>query len=205
MVIKNKNLITEIYFPRSVIREEIKKGAKVLDIGCATGYFLQLCDEKGLQTFGIDISDAFLKSAKKITTAQLKKHDLNKGLKLYKNNTFDLITIFDVIEHLDSPFNFLKECFRITKKGGKVVITTPNIAALGHILTRENWYGYTDKTHQYLFNPDSLAFSSRMAGFKVLRNETPFHPLPRFLDAITSNLSLGGQIWLVLQKTSVTK
>jgi len=200
MVIKNRRLIKTIYIPKAITREGMSPGDKILDIGCATGHFLNECDKKGLVTYGIDISPEFIKKAKKNTTAKLHVHDLNNGLKIFRANSFNFITVFDVIEHLDSPINFLKECQRILKPKGKIILTTPNLSSLGHFLTRDKWHGYSDTTHQYLFTPVSLRFTTEQAGLSVTRLETPFHPLPRQLDFLTSKLNLGGQIWLVAQK-----
>lgn len=200
MVIKSNSLIKDIYVPSVLVRENIKKGAVVLDIGCATGTFLHYCDEFGLKTYGTDISQEWLDVASKVTKAKLKKHNLDEGLKVYDDKSFDLITMFDVIEHMQSPLSLLEECFRVLKKNGKIVITTPNIDSAGRILIGKKWHGYSDLTHKYLFTRESLAFTAEKAGFKILRMEAPFHPLPKVLQLFVNNLGFGGQIWLVAQK-----
>lgn len=201
MVIKSKKIIKDIYFPFTINREKIAPQSKVLDVGCAFGYFLGCCDKYGLETFGIEISRSAIEEARKETNAKLFKHDADSGLNLFGNNYFDLVTAFDLIEHLDSPYKFLKECHRILKISGKVVITTPNLGAMARLLIKDDkWHGFKDKTHKYLFTPKSLEFLFKRTGFKVVRLETPFHPLPKFIQPYLSKIGLGGQIWMVGEK-----
>jgi 2-polyprenyl-3-methyl-5-hydroxy-6-metoxy-1,4-benzoquinol methylase len=193
------------YFPKILQDITLSKGMRVLDIGCAYGYFLKLCDEVGCETYGIDISKYAINHAKKETKAKLFLHDVNKGLPMFTNDFFDLVTMFDVIEHLTSPFLTLKELHRVLKPGGWLVITTPNLNSIERYLKKlfgkeKEWHGYYDKTHLYLFTPVSLNFLVERSGFKIVKTETPFHPLPEFIQKIVNKTSLGGQIWLVGKK-----
>lgn len=200
MVIKSKKVIEDIYFPLTINREKIIPQAKVLDVGCAFGYFLGCCDKYGFETFGIEVSKSAIEKASKETNAKLFKYDVDSGLNLFENNCFDLVTAFDLIEHLDSPYKFLKECHRILKIGGKVVITTPNLGALARLLVRNEWHGFKDKTHKYLFTTKSIEYLFKVAGFKIVRLETPFQPLPKFIKPYLNKIGLGGQIWIVGEK-----
>lgn len=200
MVIKSKKVIRDIYFPLTINREKVAPQTKLLDVGCAFGYFLGCCDKYGLETFGIEVSKSAIEEARKETKARLFKHDVNRNLNLFENNYFDLVTAFDLIEHLDSPYKFLKECHRILKIDGKIVITTPNLGAIARLLIKDKWHGFKDKTHKYLFTPKSLEFLFKRAGFKIIRLETPFHPLPKFIQPCLNKMGFGGQIWIVGEK-----
>ncbi len=197
---KNMEMVRTVYFPLSINREKIKPYARVLDVGCAFGYFLKCCDEHNFKTYGTDISEYAITEAKKITKAELFTHDLNNGLHFFKDNFFDVITAFDVIEHLISPYNILKEFNRILGRNGKLIITTPNISSLGQIIRGNDWHGFKDRTHLYLFTPVSLKYLVIQAGFKVTRLTTPFHPLPGMVQKLVNRTCLGGQIWLVGEK-----
>lgn len=97
---------------------------KVLDIGYA-GWeeFHEKMKEKAevAEVFGIDI--------------EVRK-DVENTVRAYGDHlpfmedTFDVIVAGEIIEHVDEPFNFLKDCIRVLKPGGKIIITTPNIHAL---------------------------------------------------------------------------
>lgn len=200
MTYKDMKLMAKVYFPRSILDENIPPHSRVLDVGCAFGYFLKLCDEYGLETYGLDISEYALEKAKTITKAKLYLHDVNDGLRIFQNEFFDLITMFDVIEHVENPYTFLIESRRVLKSGGKLIITTPNLNAITRFWKKDKWYGYIDDSHLYLFTPTSLRSLVERAGFKTMKLETPFHCLPNFIPKILNKIGLGGQIWLVCQK-----
>ncbi|KKS94723.1 MAG: Methyltransferase type 12 [Candidatus Collierbacteria bacterium GW2011_GWB1_44_6] len=200
MVIKREDLISKIYFPGAVLAEGFKKGQKVLDIGCATGNFLKKCDAYGMKTYGVDISSAWLKKAKTNTKARLKVFDLNSSTTPFPTVKFDLITAFDVIEHLDSPSKFVEKCYSMLKKGGKLIITTPNLNSFGRYVEKNKWHGYSDKTHKYLFTIPNLEFILSTNNFKITKSFAPFHPLPLFIQSFINKLGLGGQIWIVGQR-----
>jgi len=199
MVIKDNHVISKIIFPRAILGEKIKRGSKILDVGCATGVFLKKCDKYGLKTYGLDYSKKLLTKAKKNTKAKLTLGSA-EDLSLYKDNYFNLVTGFDVIEHLAGPYNFVKESYRVIKDGGKLILSTPNLNSLGRFLVQKQWHGYSDKTHRYLFTRESLAFLLESVGFKVVKNEAPFHPLPKMIQRFANKLGLGGQIWIVAKK-----
>ncbi len=199
-VIKSKKLIQDKYFPLFLLRERAAPGVKLLDVGCAFGYFLGCCDQHGLETYGIEVAGDSLEKAKKETRAVLSLHDANKGLTLFENDFFDYVTVFDVIEHLDNPAFFLKECLRVLKRGGSLIVTTPNLASAARVIFRDKWYGYKDKTHQHFFTPATLTSLFEQAGYKIRRLETPFHPLPKALQRCLNRTGWGGQIWIVGEK-----
>ncbi|MBD3155747.1 MAG: methyltransferase domain-containing protein [Candidatus Aenigmarchaeota archaeon] len=181
-------------------RENPKKKQKILDIGCAGGLFLKKCDDIGLKTYGLDISKYMIEQSKKITKANLFVHDLNKKLEIFDKNYFDFITMFDVIEHLHSPYYTLNMLHPLLKLGGKIIITTPNLSSIGKKIFRERWGGFLDKTHIYLFNPDSICFLLKKSGYKVLKVETPFHFIPIVFQKFANKSGRGGQIWVVASK-----
>jgi len=85
------------------------QGRYLLDIGCAKGHFVE--SFKHIETYGVDLSNGF---------------DVEKeGLKGFKDHSFDYITMLAVIEHLRNHKAVLKECRRIIKPGGLLIITTP--------------------------------------------------------------------------------
>jgi len=197
---KDMKKMQGIYFPKSVLEEEIQPKSKVLDIGCAFGFFLKLCDEYNLETYGLDISDYAIRKAKKITKAKLYLRDINDMLDIFPKEYFGLVTMFDIIEHVKSPSDLLTEVHRVLKRGAKIVITTPNVNAIAKLLKGSQWVGFSDPTHLYLFTSDSLKFLVEKNGFIVTKLETSFHPFPKFLQKILNRTGKGGEIWLVAKK-----
>jgi 2-polyprenyl-3-methyl-5-hydroxy-6-metoxy-1,4-benzoquinol methylase len=99
-------------------------------------------------------------------------HDLNKGLP-FEDNYADTIIAGEIIEHLLNPFIFLKECNRVLKKNGVLILTTPNMTSLKYILKMQSIgkklsiYARQDP-HLYGFSMEMLEILLKKAGFKVI-------------------------------------
>lgn len=121
-----------------VYRERIKKyadsinNAKILDVGCGLGNYTALFAQNGNKVTGLDIQDNRVK-----TYTPFYKFDLYKGKNFpYKDNTFDYVINFDVIEHIPHDREFVQEMKRVLKKGGQVIVATPNKNRVASILLK---------------------------------------------------------------------
>jgi ubiquinone/menaquinone biosynthesis C-methylase UbiE len=121
---ENERILTKLYLFYKILLVN-KKGSydNVLDVGCATGKFLNLVNAKN--KIGIDVSGKVLIIAKK------KHKKINFVIASaeflpFKNEVFDLVTCFDVLEHVSNQKKVLLEIYRVAKKDCKVIITTPN-------------------------------------------------------------------------------
>ncbi len=111
----------------NTILKKIPKG-DILEIGCCGGEFLELLRKKGWSVKGIEISKKAAQRAKN-KKIDVKVHDVNKKLP-FKNDSFDVIFAGELIEHLFDDVEFLNDCYRLLRKGGHVIITTPNLLSL---------------------------------------------------------------------------
>lgn len=130
-----RKIISDILYEHiRVINEEIKlhKNKKILDIGCGTCEFTKLLNINNNKVYGLDIDD--FRNKKFSKNIKFKKYDGN--IFPFKDNTFDLITSFDVIEHIENDINFVRETFRILKPNGKVFFLTPNKNRLSSYLKK---------------------------------------------------------------------
>lgn len=103
---------------------------RVLEVGCGKGRISRILKEKGCEIFGIDISENFLKEAKKISPGHFFKAsatDLPFG-----SNNFDIVFAVEVIEHLPDLRSFLKESGRVLKVDGKIIIIDRNILSINN-------------------------------------------------------------------------
>lgn len=133
---------------------------KILDIGCADGYFLALARERGWEPYGIEISDFLLRKARESLGG---KQIFGVPLKMasFPANSFDVISMWDVLDHLTAPLGELIEIRRILKKKGLLIIRVRNIAF--HILIaklfKKNLFGIIKKPtifHLYGFNNKNI-------------------------------------------------
>ncbi|KKM69280.1 hypothetical protein LCGC14_1452370 [marine sediment metagenome] len=102
----------------SLIKEN---GGIALDVGCGSGSLANCLIEKGYNVIGSDIEN-FLKFSK----VKFNKSDLDEKWN-FEDDSMDLITAIEIIEHLENPRHFIREIKRVLKIGGKAIISTPNI------------------------------------------------------------------------------
>jgi len=114
-------------FTLDYLASEIKADTmSILDVGCGFGYFLEFASKHGWDTYGVEITDAAVQGARrKIGEANIFHGSLREAY--YSDERFDTITLWDVLFMVDSPFEELKECYRILKHGGKIGIRVRNV------------------------------------------------------------------------------
>jgi len=138
-------------------------GTNLLDIGCAQGFFLFSASKVGYTTKGIEISQDAAAYA-------IKEFGLDVEAKPFEElrfpeNHFDVVTLWQVLEHVPYPLMMLKEVHRILKPGGLVVASTPNIGGIPAKILRKRWWDIK-RLHLNQFNTKTLANILQNAGFK---------------------------------------
>jgi len=115
-----------------LVKEKKQKRLKMLDIGVGDGVYESMLDKrvtKKLDVYGIDISSAQIKRARKYLKEGL-VIDVDKKKLPYKDKYFDIVLVSELLEHTFFPENVLKEATRVLKEKGHLVITFPNSGAL---------------------------------------------------------------------------
>lgn len=141
-----------------------KKG-KMLDIGAATGFFLDIARKRGWETAGIEPSDhaAGLGRAKGI--------DVRTGtLDTYEapEHSFDAVTLWDVIEHVPDPRETLRQVQRLLRPGGIIALNTPDADSLWARTLGMRWHLIVPPEHLHLFGTRSLRRLLTESGFEHL-------------------------------------
>jgi len=115
-----------------IIAELIPRGSRVLDLGCGSGELLALLrDERGCTGYGIELDDAQVMAcvARGINVIQ---HNLEEGLALFEDNSFDVVLQLDTLQHLRNTEAMLRETARIGRVG---LVSFPNFAHWSHRLS----------------------------------------------------------------------
>jgi 2-polyprenyl-3-methyl-5-hydroxy-6-metoxy-1,4-benzoquinol methylase len=137
---------------------------RLLDVGCATGDFLLVASERGWDPVGVDPSPA-------------REQALAAGLRLAGRtiddadipaHSIDVITFWDVLEHLADPVAALRRAAELLADGGVVAATVPNAGSVVARMSGRRWFGYkTAGEHLQFFSPATLARCFAAAGFEV--------------------------------------
>ena len=126
----------------------LKKGDKVLEVGCAKGFLLVEFFKKSMKVFGIDNSSYAKKNSHPFIKNKIKKHDIELGLP-YKDNFFDFVICKEVLPHIKSTkINFiLKEIKRVVKDKSKIFLEIQSFKKNSDVKPFKEW----DPTHKSCF------------------------------------------------------
>lgn len=142
---------------------------KLLDVGCGAGFFLKTARDRGWDPYGMDVTPKFVQFAR--DELQLKNVNLGSLEESeYDNHFFDVIVLWDLIEHLPYPAGFLKKLNQITRPDGLLVIWTPN--AKNAAWRKGKWMGYTSLQHLYFFSTLTLEKTLHASGFSQVYQNT---------------------------------
>ena len=151
-----------------VIKRERSFG-KLLDIGCATGIFLEEAT-KYWDAYGVEISTYAANIAK------------NKNLNVFAGELhhcpylklrFDIVTLWDTIEHLNDPAETVKKIGAITAPGGFIFLTTGDVESLAAKLSGKFWHLYNIPQHLSFFSPKTIGPLLWQGGFKIRKISYP--------------------------------
>lgn len=149
--------------------EPYRKTNKILDLGCGIGYFLDEAKKRGWEVYGTELSEESLNICK------VKGINVEKGILDHENYTpemFDIITSFEVIEHINNPKQELSMMHTILRKGGLVYVTTPNFNSLLRYRLKINYNIFVYPEHLTFYTPKTLKRVFEHFGFDVHKIET---------------------------------
>lgn len=145
---------------------------RILDVGCGDGRFLSVMREFGSSEWslqGIDIDEGAVERAraKGLDARTTRLEDFDPGAE-----RFDMIVLFQVIEHVSEPAEMCRKIRELLKPGGAFVIETPDVAGWDEKLFRDGlWGGYHIPRHWNLFTPETLGRMLRQEGFEVVAGQ----------------------------------
>jgi 2-polyprenyl-3-methyl-5-hydroxy-6-metoxy-1,4-benzoquinol methylase len=157
---------------------------RLLDIGCGNGRPMRRLIDAGWSAIGIDADVEAVAAAR---SAGLDARQGALKTQQFPDQHFDVILMSHVIEHLTDPLDELKECRRILKPSGSIVIATPNALSFGHRLCGRYWPGLDVPRHLQIFTPNALTGLAAKCNLFPVRVRTH--------AGIAANWLLTGQQW----------
>lgn len=141
---------------------------RVLDVGCATGYFLEAAQQAGLDPFGVELSEFGAKtSASKVGLGHIHHGELEDANFIdHPSGLFSAIFMSDLLEHVRDPHTTLESARSRLEPGGLLVITLPWTNSLSHRLAGRKWLHYKPE-HLYYFGTRSMELLLEAHGFTI--------------------------------------
>ncbi len=160
------------YFRKKVTDiKKLRKDGRLLDVGCAYGTLVKEANDQGFVAEGIDISGFAVKQCRKINL----KATTGVITDIKKNNYYDVVTAFEVVEHERDPLLTVRTAKQLLKPGGLLVVSVPNSNSWSAKIMGKYWFGYRHKEHLFHFTKDSLNILLKKAGFSniIINKDIP--------------------------------
>jgi SAM-dependent methyltransferase len=155
----------------ALVSRWLPERARILDVGCAAGYFLRVMQQAGHDVHGVELSQAIAVEAVKALGADRVHIGLLDDAVVamdYQPRSFDLVTMWDVVEHVPEPQPVLRKLRELVKPGGRLLLETQNVASRWARLLGSRWHHYKHDEHLYHFTPDTIRRLLGDCGFRVL-------------------------------------
>lgn len=185
--IVNSILKIKTYAPFEDYAASYVKQGKILDLGYGNGEFLIGMKKRGYKVYGIDpYSEPSKTLVREVGRKQLLKQSINKLP--FPDNYFDAVTLWHVLEHLDSPNIVLREIRRVLKKGGKLFIELPNKNSALLKLFKNNYTWIIVPEHVAYYSDMSLKYLFSKNKFKPVKIGYPIKGSLNFIYSIKNTL-----------------
>lgn len=150
----------------SLIERHAPARGRVLDIGCATGLFLDALRARGWQTQGVELVEHAARLARERLGLDVRTGTLQAAG--FPSAWFDAVTMWDVLEHVPDPIAELREVCRVLKPGGVLVLRIPDVSSPEARFFGGYWVGLDAPRHLYVFSPATVAATLGRAGLEVV-------------------------------------
>ncbi len=161
-----------------LVRQYLPAKARILDVGCAAGFFLRVMREHGHDVRGVELSQAIAQEAirdlgeDRVWVGTL--DSVPEDREGYAKGSFDLVTMWDVIEHVADPQEILRQARAMLKPGGHLLIETQNVDSRFARMLGPKWHHFKHEEHIYHFNPKTVREVLDQAGFTVEKLTSSF-------------------------------
>ncbi len=148
----------------------VKKAGTLLDVGANDGSFLKFAKQTGYDTYGVELSPTAAEYAARNSDSPVVKGSVDDFIAQFPDMLFDVVTLWDVVEHFLDPLMELKKINSLLKPGGILALSTVNRGSLRGIVYKDKWLGFTQSPeHIFFFTPAVMRRFLAAAGFKPLK------------------------------------
>lgn len=157
----------------NLVGTHTKEPGKLLDVGCATGIFLDCARKTGWDVKGIEVSKWASERARYRLHLDVLTRTIGDAVKnnWVKNNSFDVVTLWDTIEHLQDPTSVLMEVNSVLKEGGLLFIETLNIDSAIAKEQGKEWHFFRPPKHLVYYSEKTLKEFLEKTGFTLFLDD----------------------------------
>jgi len=141
----------------------------ILDIGCGTGDFLNVCSQKKWNVFGVEPH----KGAREISNQKITSNNLYDSIESLEqrniNQKFDVITLWHVLEHVPNLDNYILALKRLLKSDGILIIAVPNFLSFDAQYYKSFWAAYDVPRHLWHFSPKAIQLLFQKVNLEVIK------------------------------------
>lgn len=137
---------------------------KLLDFGCGSGKYLQRMNQRGWQVTGMDISEQAVDVCRQLG---YEAYVGTEPAQKFPAKSFDVVTLWHVLEHVPQPINILQQIHTILTENGQLILALPNIASPLARWFGKYWFAWELPRHLAHFDPDTITKMLEMTGFRV--------------------------------------
>jgi 2-polyprenyl-3-methyl-5-hydroxy-6-metoxy-1,4-benzoquinol methylase len=171
--------------PRLAAIKKFTAGKRLLDVGCATGFLLEVAAAQGFEVTGVEFSTVAISLARPDIRERIVHGDVNALIN--QKMQFDVSIAFDIVEHVQDPRNFLSDIYDVLVPGGVLALSTPDTGHFLRHLMMSNWPMLQPMQHTVLFSRRALKALLEDCGFVEVSVETARKVLT--LDYLTDQLA----------------
>ena len=149
-----------------IIKSNAKEGKRLLDFGCGTGDFLKEAQKKGWHVFGIEPDEQARQIANKKTNNIVFNSDY---ISKFENQSFDVITLWHVLEHLPNTKEQLSVFNKLLKPNGMLIVAVPNYKSYDATYYKNFWAAFDVPRHLYHFSRTAINNLVSFENMKVIK------------------------------------
>lgn len=139
------------------MRDYLKNNTSVLDYGCGSGDFVKYLRSKSIDAYGYEPNYNFC------------DHDFLTNQEGWKNNKYEVIVLWHVLEHIHNPFDLIQSLKKRLNKKGKILIAIPNFKSFDSKYYGKYWAGYDTPRHLWHFSQKGIGLIAKENNFKILK------------------------------------
>ncbi|MEW6202618.1 MAG: class I SAM-dependent methyltransferase [bacterium] len=153
---------------------------RVLDIGCSIGLFLKIARSRGWDTVGMELNTKAVRYAREKLKLDVRECLLHEAG--FEPESFDVITLWEVLEHVPDPASLLEECRGYLRKGGLLGLLVPNRNALSAMILHEHCSCFGGRNHLWYFSKEVLSALLIKKSFKPIHTDTQLSQMEEILN-----------------------